>query len=412
MAIIPIRADNAYVGLSKQSVQGTGVAPTLFPRWLDGTKIDVVLKASEIWEGDGTRRLSMLLKEMQNVKGTIKFNPRPNELGFFETAGLGAGSDSFTTAVANTTLTAGVSPGATTISLAANTGLTSAGTANLILTPGGATEEVVSVTTPGTGAGPYVYTLTGGGTVKNTHASSDAVRTSSQHTITDQTDGNYYTIEFGLGDLNGAAGLTIRCIDCKIQSVKRAGKAGSLLTYDVDFEGITTVSQGSPATVTLENHQPFLFTQGVWTLNGSLTGDALGVEGFTIETKNNLDVVQAENLTPGAIIFGNLEAKVSADIIFQSGSLFALTYWGSSGGTTDSQTIGAGSLSLIFSQSNLFFTVQYGVTTLHYASASPPEPKKDGKHYKMAVGATSVSNMGANPYILQAVVQNSQNSGY
>lgn len=53
MGIIPIRADNAYVGMALQSLQGTPVAPNYFFRWLDGTKMEYDMKVEEVWEGDG-----------------------------------------------------------------------------------------------------------------------------------------------------------------------------------------------------------------------------------------------------------------------------------------------------------------------------------------------------------------------
>lgn len=413
MPIVPIRADNAYVGIGKQSAQGSPVAPSSFVRWLDGTKFAFDLKTEQVWEGDGTRRLSQIIKNMQSVKSTIVFNPRPIELGLFETACMGSGADALTGATANTQLASSVTAGATSISVSSNTGLTGAGTVALMLTPGGASEEVVVVTVPVTGVGPYTATLANSATVKNNHSSSDTVISQNTHTITDQSDGSYYTIEYGLGSLSGGAGPTIRITDCKIESIKRSSKAGTLLEYTVEFNGIATVSQGSPSTVTLEAHQPFLYTQGVWTLNGSTTGDALAVETFDIMQKNNLDIgIQTEQLILAAIIFGNLDVTVTADLVMQNSQLIALTYWGSTSGTTDAQAIGAGALTLKFTQADTYHTVQYNVPTLHYDKVTEPTPKKDGKHYKVGIQSQGVSNQGANTYILQTTVTNSKTTAY
>jgi hypothetical protein len=213
--------------------------------------------------------------------------------------------------------------------------------------------------------------------------------------------------------LNGAAGPTIRITDCKIESIKRSSKAGMLLEYTVDFNGIATVSQNSPSTVTLEAHQPFLFTQGTWTLNGATTGDALAVESFDIQQKNNLDLaIQTEQLTLAAIIFGNLDISVTTDIVMQNKNLIALTYWGGVSGTTDAQAIGAGSLTVKFAQADGFHSVQYNVPTMHYDKVTEPTPKKDGKHYKVGIQSQGVSNQGSNAYILQTTVTNSQTTAY
>jgi len=413
MPIVPIRADNAYVGIGKQSAQGTPVAPSTFVRWLDGTKFEFDLKVEEVWEGDGTRRLSQVIKNNQSVKSAIVFNPRPIELGLFETACMGAGSDAITVPTVSTQLSAGTSIGATTITVSSNTGLTGSGTIALMLTPGSASEEVAVFTVPATGSGPYTLTVANSGTLKNAHSSSDTVVSQATHVVTDQSDGSYYTIEYGLGSLNGAAGPTIRIADCKIESIKRSGKAGMLLEYTVDFHGIATTSQGSPLTVTLEAHQPFLYTQGVWTVNSSTTGDALAVESFDITQKNNLDVgIQTEQLTLAAIIFGNLSIAVTASLVMQNPQLIALTYWGSATGTTDSQTIGAGALNLKFTQADQYHSVQFFVPTMHYKKITEPTPKKDGKAYKIGLQSEGTSNQGANSYILQTTVTNSQTTAY
>ncbi len=412
MPIVPIRNDNAYVGVAKQTTQGTPVAPTTFFRWLDGTKFEFDMKVESVWEGDGTRRLSQVIKNKQNVKTTIMFNPRPIEMGLVEQWVMGSGSDSVTAPTVSTTLSSSVTAGATTISLAANTGLTGSGTAKVMLTPGGATEEIVNITTPGSGGGPYSYTIASSGTAANAHSSGDVVITSATHTLTDQSDGSYYTVEIGLGSLSGGGGPTIRIADCKVNSCKRTSKSGMLLEYTLEVEGLATSLQVSPATVTLENHSPYLYTQGVWTLNGSTTGDALAVESFDIHQKNNLDIVQTENLVPSAIIFGNLGIDVTATLVMQNYQLIALTYWGSTSGTSDAQAIGAGALILKFTQSDGFHTVQYTVPTMHYEKITEPAPKKDGKHYNLGIQALGVSNQGANTYLLQAAITNGRTTAY
>lgn len=411
--IIPIRSDNAYVGIAKQSSQGTPVAPSKFVRWLDNTKVEMDLKNTEIWEGDGTRRLSQLVKKTQMTKGTISFNPRPIEVGFFEAAFMGTASDTVTAAAASTTLSSATTLNATTISLAGSTGLTSAGTAVVVLSPGTVNEEIETITTPGTGAGPFVYTLANGGTINKAHASSDPVQTMTTHTFVDQTDSPYYTIEFGLGSLSGSAGMTLRVTDCKIEQIKRVSKAGELLQYDVDFVGISSVIQGSPSTVTLENHSPFLYTQGVWTLNGSTTGDALAVESIEITTKNNLDTgIQAEQLVLAALILGNLGVDIKASIIYQNQNLFALTYFGSAAGTTDVQAIGQGALIVKFTQADGFHSIQYNVPAMQYNKTGSPTPKKDGKHYTYSIENTGTSNQGSSAYVMQVAVTNAQTATY
>jgi hypothetical protein len=415
MAIIPIRSDNAYVGIGQQSAQGTPVAPSSFFRWLDKTKLEFDLKTEEVWEGDGTRRLSQLIKQHQMVKFNVSFNPRPIELGLIEAAALGSSSDTFTAATISTTVSAGVSSGANSIQVPINTGLTGAGTTTLVVGAGTNNEEVATFALPVTGAGPYTLTVASGGALKNAHSSSEVVRSYSLHVLSDQVDSPYYTLEIGLGSLNGGAGPTIRVTDCKLESLKREAKAGGILEFEAEFYGIASVAQGSPATVSYENHSVFLYSQsnGGWTLNGSQVGDAVAVESFNITQKNGLDTsIQAEQLTLAALIFGNIEVKANVDLIMQNAQLIALTYWGSTTGTSDAQTIGAGNLTVKFSQPDGFHTVQYTLPTLHYTQTKMPEPKKDGKHFKVNAEGTSVSNQSQNGYVIQVTIQNTKNVSY
>ena len=396
-----------------QSGQGTPVAPNYFFRWLDGTKMEFDLKVAEVWEGDGTRHLSQIIKAHQMVKATIKLNPRPIELGFLESASLGSGADTFVTAVSSTTVSAGTVAGATSISVASSTGLPGSGTVTLVVGAGTVNEEIATFNMPATGAGPFVLTVSASGTLKNLHNSAEIVRNYSSHTLIDTVDSAYYTLEYGLGSLNSAAGPTIRITDCKVESIKREAKAGGLFEIELELYGIATTSQGSPSTVSYENHNPFLYSQsnGGWTVNGSTTGDAVAVSGFSITQKNALDTsIQAEQLVLAALAFGNLDIDVKLDLIFQNTSLIAQTYW--AGGTVDAQAIGSGITIVKFTQPDGFHTVQYTIPTLSYTKTKMPEPKKDGKHFKLEVEGKSTSNQSQNAYLVQCVIHNTNNVTY
>src|SRR5690348_3015495 len=115
MTLIPIRADNSYIGMSKQASQGTAVAPAYFPRILDGSNFEVDLAAGELWEMDGSRHVSQLIKNKQMVKIKQVCTPRMNEVALFEQATMGHGSD---------TITAGTPAGTLHTALTANSSTT------------------------------------------------------------------------------------------------------------------------------------------------------------------------------------------------------------------------------------------------------------------------------------------------
>ncbi len=415
--IVPIRADSAYFGISKEVVPGTPAAPVWFPRWMDGSNIEIDLKAEDVWEGDGSRRLSQIVKNRQMVKIKLTCSPRMNEVGFLEEATQGTGSDTYTAPTVATTLSALTAVGATSITVAANTGLTGAGTIALIINPGATNEEIALFNVPATGVGPYTLTVAaaynGGNGLKLAHANTVPIKSSASHVLVDTADGDYFTVEVGLGNLNGAAGTALRVRTCKVESCKVSGKAGGLLMYELEFVGIASSVQGTPATITLEQHPLFLYTQGVWTLDSSAGGDALTIESFDIERKNNCDTsIQTEQLTLAAIIFGNVTVGLGFEIVYTNANRIFLIYFGGTSGTTDAQAIGAGAFSVTFTQPDTFETITYTMATTHYSKIGLPSPKKDGKAFKQAVSASSVSNSGANTNVLQTTITNSQYASY
>jgi hypothetical protein len=416
-----IREDNAYIGLAKETSPGTPVAPSYFPRW-QTLSIEIDAKMEDIWEMDGSRRLSTIIKNQQAVK--IKFSAalRPIELGLIESAILGASSDSYTAPTVNTTLAALTSVGATSITVASNTGLTGSVPLPLVLEAGTSTEEIAVFNLPATGSSnPYTLTVASaynGGALRLAHSNSGTVISAATHTITDQSDGSYWTVEVGLGSLFGANGTTLRVRSCKFDTCKRSSKAGTLLMHDIELSGIASTVQGSPATITLEQHQPFLFTQSVWTMDGSTGGDAPNLESFSIDQKNNLDTTcQTEQLNLAAIIYGELDVSTTYDLAFTSASKIYQVYFGSTSGTADAQALGLGSLNVVFTQPDTLQTVTYVIPTIGYTKITMPAPKKDGKHFTMGVEGTSIaaplSGSGPNnAYLLQATINNTHYAAY
>ena len=419
--VASIRSSNSYFGFSKESTPGTPAAPTIFPRWQNGSKIDIDLNTEDIREGDSSRRLSTIIKNKQMVKVKLVAALRPNELGFFETAAQGSGSDTYTAPTVATTLSALTTAGATSITVTANTGLTGAGTITLVLEAGTATEEVAIFNVPATGVGPYTLAVNSGyngGALKLAHANAGTVKSSASHVITDQSDGDYYTIEVGLGNQFGAAGTALRVRSCKVSSFKRSAESGKLLMHEIEFTGIASSVQGTPATVTLEQHQSFLFTQSVWTVDGVTTGDALNLTKFDIEQNNGLDDdMQTEGLVNAGLVYGNLDFKVSFAVLFTVFSKVFQTYYGSASGATDAQALGLGSLEVTFTQPDGLHSVKYKILTLAYTKTNIPEPKTDGKHFEMSVEGKSIAapliGAGANnAYLLQTTLTNTQFSAY
>jgi hypothetical protein len=123
-------------------------------------------------------------------------------------------------------------------------------------------------------------------------------------------------------------------------------------------------------------------------------------------------------LTLEALIFGGIEVKVSYSVIFTVFSKLYAIYFGSTTGTTDSQTVYLGSLTVLFTQPDTLQSVQYKMLTLAYPNGKWPEPKKDGKHFTMDVNdamsiAAPLLGIGANnAYLLQTTITNTYYTDY
>jgi hypothetical protein len=413
-----MRGDNFYIGFAPETTPGTPVSPTYFPRWLNGTSLEIDMKHQRIKEGDASRRNALIIKNGQKVKIKLVSLLRPIELGALVAAAMGASSDSYTAPTTNTTMSSSSVAGATSISIAANTGLTGTGTAALVIGSGTSSEEVATFTTPPTGSGPYTLTVASSGTLKQAHANSSTVQSVATHVLTDQTVGNYFTFECGFGNLYGGFGTALRVRSCQISSIKFGAKAGEALKFEIEIVGIASTVQGTPATVTLEQHQVFLFTQTAWTIDGATTGDAPNLEDFEIECKNMLDdTIQTEQITLAALLYGDLEVNAKYKLVWTSTSRIFLTYYGGNSGTTDAQALGLGSLNVLFTQADGFHTLAFNILTLAYLKAQPPVPKEDGKHFIQEVEGTSVpvplSGSGPNnAYLLQTTLTNTKYSSY
>lgn len=413
-AFTPIRSDNAYFAAAKQTSQGTAATPNYFFRWLDGSALEPDLKTEELWEGDGSRRLSQVFKNGQKWKIKLLIAPRPDGLGFLEAGSLGVGSDTpgtqFSTATTTTAIVANTSTSAT---LGTVSGLPATGNVSLMLNQGSANEETVVFTMPPVGNVVTVASTYNGGKFAQAHGIGAPIIGAVTHTMTDQIDGPYYTWEVCLGGLNGAAGDIVRLVDCKVNSIKRYSEKGKPLYLELEIVGIACSLQVSPTTQVYENRQIFMFTQSVFTVDGATTGDAAGINKFSIEQKNNTDEdIQTTAITMVALMWGNINMKIALDLIVQTLSLFHKTYLGSATGTADSQNVVTGSLKVVFTQPDGFHTVTYTVGTVAYIQSKPPAPKKDGKHMQMSVESTATSNMGQNAALITAVITNVVTGAY
>src|SRR5258707_3095809 len=152
--LLTFRDNAVYIGWAKQAAWGTGLAPTNWWIWRDGS--DVATNKSVTIEREGDQSGCASLPYVDRATGMIKISEyaRPIVMGCALQSLLGTGSDAFTATV-NTTLGAQATAGATTITSIADLGNT--GNQGVVLEGGVATTHqegnpLGRRESPGTGA--------------------------------------------------------------------------------------------------------------------------------------------------------------------------------------------------------------------------------------------------------------------
>src|SRR5260221_3025011 len=197
--LLTFRDNAVYIGWAKQAAWGTGLAPTNWWIWRDGS--DVVTNKNVTIEREGDQSGFASLPYVDRATGMIKISEyaRPIVMGCALQSLLGTGSDAFTATV-NTTLGVQATAGATTITSIADLGNT--GNQGVVLEGGVAStnlEAILLNKTTRTGTGPWVYTLANAATVQRTHVNGSTV-TAGSHRSTPQNAHHPHFIEGGYGE--------------------------------------------------------------------------------------------------------------------------------------------------------------------------------------------------------------------
>lgn len=322
-----------YWGFGKEAIKGTPVAPVSFPRWLDGTTIDPKIANERVLEGDGGRDAAFTLKKNQEYHPVINTYARPIEAGALIAAAFGTGCDavSGSTPTNSTTLSAGTAIGATSIS-----SVTTFVGSTIIQIDVAGISEVRTVTTV-TGAGPFTVNFVL--PLVRAHLSGVAVANvvaPFTHAQVPTNTPDFFAVEAAL--LTGDIGN--RVADCLVEEITIEGGAGMPVKFGVKWLGLVGTRQVSPATVTVEAGQPYLFSGGTFTLDG---GGSAFIEKFKLTYKNITESPQTTKVTDGDLIWGRRTLDVDYTLLFQDDTLYRKFFYGSGSGTTDSQYVGNGS---------------------------------------------------------------------
>lgn len=327
-----------YMALKVQAAFDTPLAPTTFPRWLDGSSISPEAKFQEYMEGDGSYDMTLIIKESQMWKGKIVMYARPVTLGVMLAGIFGSGSDTISGMM-----------------------------------------------------DPYTHTFAPVATPK------------------------FYTFEFGMNDtaLTATSALINRVQDCVFTNFLVEATPNQPLKITVEFVGRKATRQTTRLTVSLESSKPYIYTNGVFTL------DTVAISGTV--SKFNLgfarpvdDTIYTTAISPETFIWVSRKVTIDAEVIFQDNTYFNKIFFGNSGsGTTDSQVMFDGSVLeakfYVNGDVSDAHTLDMTVNAISW-EGKPIDPKLDGKAFRMAL--TGVALRPASGNLIDTVLKTVTSTAY
>jgi hypothetical protein len=151
------------------------------------------------------------------------------------------------------------------------------------------------------------------------------------HTITRADTVPWLSIERQLDNVE-------RAEDCKINQVVINGAAGQPVSINVQALGNDSNIQ-SAASDTYETGEPFMFHDGVFTIDGSANTN---ISAFTLTITRNIQELQTNSIKNGDLLENGFTIDLSYTTVFQSSDAdYAATNYGASTALTDVMDDGA-----------------------------------------------------------------------
>lgn len=293
-----------YVGIAKETVQGTWVTPTYF---LPVTKGDAEIDYDQLQDlsyRNNDSNLQGLYQGAGQSAVDLEFPAYPDSIGW---ALRIIGPDTVTPGV-STTLSSPTTAGATSISVAASI---PSGSTIMIGTAG--TVEYATTGTP-SGSGPYTIPIaapTAGLTYA--HASSVAVVSQTTHTFKQSATTpkpTYSITEWNTVDYWGHPGCMLSDVDIKVDPK-------AICTIDAKYTGWIGASQTGPITPTFSEPAPLLGWQFTMTNAGASSTRGLT---YDLSLKRSTEAIHGSNGTqqPREVFSGVIDADITYKAIYEN----------------------------------------------------------------------------------------------
>lgn len=301
----------ATLGLARESVAGTWLAPTVGIPFLKGDYEDMFTELKDESVRGNDTVLQGMYQGVVHAEWNLDVLMYPDLLGHFLCGVIGP--DTVTPAT-STTLSAGTTVGATSIQTAV---ALPAGTVCKVGT--GAALEYAWTDGVATGAGPYTSNITTvlgkTGTnrvgLANTHNSSDPVVTTTTHTFK-QSTAALPTYSLTLYDTT----QTVSCSYCRLSDLQLKIDPKGAVTATIKYVSFPSVTQSLQAE-TFSTYDPLLGWS--WTMNNAGATSTRGLS-FDVTVKRTTEAIQSSDgiQAPREIFAGPIEVDGTYKAIFEN----------------------------------------------------------------------------------------------
>lgn len=394
-----------YGGFAIQSAWGTAVAPVFFPRQASASKGEETIKTEEVYDGLN-RDPSAVAKVLQYHEYAFGTQLYPNEIAAILFTMLGMVDTTTGSSPTNTTtLSAGVSAGATSLPVTAITGYVTGQTVQVgtVLNP-----EIVTIGVPSGGNLPITSPTTG---VRFAHASSVSVSTVVAPFVHNGSSTNAIpapiSFEHSVGQApSPATPLEVfRTVDGVWSDFKIESQGAKLAAITAAIMGTVSTPGTTPAVVAFTTNRPAshadlapTFTAYVATPGSGLDlAAAANLTGFSYNAKLTLDTVAgAGGLAPVMQLAGVRAGAITFDVAIGDNKLLREIYYGSPSSTT---AITALQTSQLVMKWDLAGSPDYYLQcTFPNVSAETAKPTYDNKGKAEILKVTGVARtVGASP---------------
>lgn len=311
--VAPVPTGATAFGLAKEATRGTAVNPTAFIPITSITSPNDMAHYTpdKGYRGSAVKTYNQVATQIW-AEPSVGFDVFPDTIGYLLDMILGEMSTTGTSPGSGTTLASSASAGASTISVAANTGMTVAATIQIDT---GALSECRTIASI-SGTGPYTITFSAGQTLRFAHASSVAVVPVSAPFITKSNVTNTQPFQppsYTVTDYNGTETFQAAATLCSELAFKFT--ATGLLTATAKFIALQSATTTKP-TPTYSADTVMAAWRGATTLNGTPISSMQDGELTFKRTVTAIPTVNGSQAPAAIFAGGDLEVTGKANLIY------------------------------------------------------------------------------------------------